>query len=254
VKKYSKFVTAPSQYCVRVIRNLADGVNPVDDIDGTLSEELQKSMDIGAKEVLRRFREHPVGMTPDRILQHEGESLDQFLATVPKHRRSDSSTDKSSSAMQNSNACPIPVGTAGILRWHGRCMTEKGQYNVSVLLKNEPLLVACMISEAPTGRCTNLTGLRRQGHSSVASVAIRRATLRFASCCTTKFAIVAISRIFARSASNPGAGVINARWTKAQHKHTTFHFRSWTLRRCGQQARLAWRRMSYGKGWSSLFK
>jgi hypothetical protein len=82
VKKYSGFVTAPSQYCVRVIRNLADGADPVEDVDDPLSEELKKSMDIGAKEVLRRFRELPEGMTPDRIWQHKGESRVQFLATV----------------------------------------------------------------------------------------------------------------------------------------------------------------------------
>ena len=86
VKKYPGFVTAPSQYCVRVARNLTTGAHSAED-DGALSLELEAIIDMGSQEVKKTLRELGEGATADRILQRRGESSHQFLAAVKKRQK-----------------------------------------------------------------------------------------------------------------------------------------------------------------------
>lgn len=94
VNEYPLFVTAPSQYIVRVARNLAEGapsmtLSTEEDVGRVLSQtqELEKIIDSAAKEVMKSFRKRkvPEGVTLD-VLQRQGKTRDRFLTAVQGRR------------------------------------------------------------------------------------------------------------------------------------------------------------------------
>jgi hypothetical protein len=87
VNEYPLFVTAPSQYIVRVARNLADGapsmtLSTEEDVGRVLSQtlELENMIDSAAKELMKSFRkrEVPESVTLEHVLQRQGKTRDRF--------------------------------------------------------------------------------------------------------------------------------------------------------------------------------